>query len=81
MTDTSSHVAYIAARARALVALAEELGVSLRIDRQPLQPLGMGHARHVVEAWPARHSPRLRPKPASNPPAAASNGAAPDAAG
>ena len=46
--------AYIAAEGRRLVELAEMLGVSLRIDRVAHQPLAMGHARSVVEAWPAR---------------------------
>jgi hypothetical protein len=37
-----------------LVRRAEAMGVSLTITREPLQPLAMGHARHVVDAWPAR---------------------------
>ena len=48
----------IAERARDLVAQAEMLGVSLRIDRVPIQPPRSGHMRHVVEAWPARHGPK-----------------------
>lgn len=47
----------IADRARDLIKAAEEAGVSLRIDRQPLLPLSMGNARHVVETWPARKQP------------------------
>lgn len=48
----------IAELARDLVALAEEVGVALRIERVPLQPLATGNMRHVVEAWPARHGPK-----------------------
>lgn len=48
----------IAERARDLVAQAELLGVSLRIDRVPIMPPRSGHMRHVVEAWPARHGPK-----------------------
>lgn len=40
-----------------LVKEAERDGVSVRVTREPLQPLAMGHAGHVVEAWPARHQP------------------------
>lgn len=43
--------------AEELVAYAERKGVCLTITREPLQPLAMGHARHVVEAWPARQQP------------------------
>lgn len=45
---------YIERCAIELAAKAERVGVSLRIDRVPLQPLAMGNARHAVEAWPAR---------------------------
>lgn len=45
---------HIASEARALVALAEKLGVTLRIERAPLHPLAMGHSEHVVHAQPAR---------------------------
>lgn len=55
---------YVAEKARELVDMAEILGVSLRIDRVPLQPLAMGNARHVVDAWPARHQPE---QPAHHP--------------
>lgn len=48
----------IAKAASVLVAQAEALGVTLRISHEPLQPLAMGHTRHVVEAWPARHGPK-----------------------
>lgn len=50
--------AFIRVQAKALVAQAERLGVSLRIDRRPLQPLAMGNAEHVIEAWPSRHEPK-----------------------
>lgn len=43
--------------AEELVAHAERNGVCLTITRESLRPLAMGHARHVVEARPARHQP------------------------
>lgn len=52
-------VAYITQKGKELVALAEKMGVSLRIDRVPLRPLATGYVRHVVEAWPAR---KLQPE-------------------
>ena len=45
--------------AQKLVEDAERMGVSLRIDRVPLRPLAQRHARHIVEAWPAR---KLQPE-------------------
>lgn len=57
MDSPEASAEYIRQLGESLVVAAEKLGVSLRIDRQPLQPLAMGHARHVVEAWPARHQP------------------------
>ena len=56
-------VDHIVREAQRLVDAAEKLGVSLRIDRRPLQPLATGNAEHVIEAWPARHGPRARPAP------------------
>ena len=47
----------IALELRNTVARAEAMGVSIRIDRRPLQPLAMGHAEHVVETWEARNKP------------------------
>ncbi len=41
-----------------LVFLAEKHGMCVRISRQSLQPLAMGHACHDVEVWPARQSAR-----------------------
>lgn len=55
----------IAQAAAVLVAQAEALGVTLRISHQPLQPPAMGHIRHVVEAWPARHGPKPPTEPES----------------
>lgn len=43
--------------AEELVAHAERKGVCLTITREPLQPLAIGHARHVVDARPARQQP------------------------
>lgn len=40
-----------------IVKEAEEWGVSVSVTRKPLLPLAMGHARHVVETWPARRQP------------------------
>lgn len=50
-------VAHVREQAEQLCRVAGFLGVSLRIDRVALTPLAMGHAEHVVEAWPARHQP------------------------
>lgn len=57
MSFTDPKVIHILAKAAKLVAEADALGVSLRIDRVPVHPLAMGNARHVVDAWPARHQP------------------------
>lgn len=46
-------------QAAILVGRAEALGVTLRINVEPLQPLAMGNTRHTVEAWPARKGPQL----------------------
>jgi hypothetical protein len=53
----------ILAQAHELVRRAEALGVTLRIDLVPLQPLSMGNHRHHVEAWPARHREQRAPAP------------------
>ena len=53
----SERQAYITQQAKELVALAERMGMSLRILRNPLQPLAMGHAEQVVEVWTARQKP------------------------
>lgn len=42
----------IATCARELVALAEHLGICLRIERVSQQPPAMGNLKTVVEAWP-----------------------------
>lgn len=52
-------VEIISDKARELAALAKEMGVTLRINVVPLQPLAMGNTEHVVEAWPARHGPKI----------------------
>lgn len=52
-------------RAEKLVQQAEADGICIRVSREPLQPLAMGHARHVVEAWPARPQPQ-KPRPISD---------------
>lgn len=52
--------------AEQLVRRAEAMGVSLTITREPLQPLAMGHNRHVVGAWPAR-DPAAASKPSPKP--------------
>lgn len=56
---------YIHERACSLVAIAEQMGVSLRIERVPHFPLAMGNAGHRVEAWPARHQPQAQCAPAA----------------
>lgn len=62
LTD-AERVGHIKEMAQKLVKDAERMGVSLRIDRVPLRPLAMGHAQHVVEAWPARHpQPQVTPR-------------------
>jgi len=57
MDSPEASAKYIHELASSLVATAEKMGVSLRIDRVPLQPLATGNAGHRVEAWPARHQP------------------------
>lgn len=53
---------YIQRCAVALAQKAERLGVSMRIERKPLQPLAMGNAGHAIDTWPARHQPAAQPK-------------------
>jgi hypothetical protein len=38
-------------RARALVQVANMMGITLRIDTEPQPPLAMGNYRQTVEAW------------------------------
>lgn len=63
MDSPQASAEYVRQLAESLANTADQLGVSLTITREPLQPFAMGHARHVVEAWPARHQPApdLRP--------------------
>lgn len=63
MRSQDESVQYIHELAAELAVLAEKMGVNLTITRKPLQPFAMGHSRHVVEVWPARHqpAPELRP--------------------
>lgn len=55
MDSPEASAKYVHDLASSLVRMAEQLGVSLRIDRVPHYPLAMGNAGHRVEAWPARH--------------------------
>lgn len=41
---------------QAVLAKAQLLGVSVRVDRVPLMPLAMGNMRHVVHCWEARNA-------------------------
>lgn len=55
------------AQIKRIIYFAEQDGISIRVSREPLQPLAMGHARHVVDAWPARHQPAPpAPRPMSD---------------
>ena len=56
MTATAEAVEAIRIEAENLCLYAEAIGVSLRIDRVPRQPLAMGNQRYVVETWPARQN-------------------------
>lgn len=47
-------LAQIAREAAILCGRAEDLGVTLTISQQPLQPLAMGNTRHHVMVRPAR---------------------------
>lgn len=49
-------VAGLRALAEGVAMLAEQLGVVVRIDLQPLQPLRMGNYCHAVSVYP-RHAP------------------------
>lgn len=40
--------------ARELIQLADELGITLRIDLKPKQPLAMGNHEYVIETWAKR---------------------------
>lgn len=59
MDSPEASAEYIRQLGESLVVTAQKLGVSLRIDRVPLEPLAMGNVRHIVEAWPAR---KLQPE-------------------
>jgi hypothetical protein len=54
-TDRVAECNIVRRQAEALVHLAQQLGVTLRIDLHPLQPPAMGHHEPVIEVWPARH--------------------------
>lgn len=54
MDSPEASAEYIHQLGESLADMADKLGVSLTVTRVPLQPLAMGHARHAVEAWPAR---------------------------
>lgn len=45
--------------AEELAANAERHGVCITVTLEPLQPLAMGNVRHVVDARPSRHGPKL----------------------
>jgi len=57
MDSPEASAEYIRQLGESLVVAAGKMGVTLRIDRAPLQPLAMGNVRHVVEAWPSRQGP------------------------
>lgn len=51
MTE-DARVEFVAACANALVQLAGQFGVNVRIDRRPRQPLAMGNMAPVIDVWP-----------------------------
>jgi hypothetical protein len=55
MREQQRNVERVAFAAADLLRLAERLGVTVRIDVEPLQPFAMGHHRQVIDVWTARH--------------------------